>query len=81
MTTTERCETTDLLVDQCGCPKHRGGQTIDEQAAAHRARLLGTGLWIPAQWPGTCRGCGNGFAAGAAIQLQIPAGWRAECCG
>lgn len=79
MTTAERCETTELLVDQCGCPQHRGGQTVDEQAVADRVELLGTGRWIPAKYPGKCVGCGTGFGAGAAIQSDGD-GWRAECC-
>lgn len=79
MPTTERCEKTELLVDACGCPKHRGGHTVDEQALAHRAELLGTGRWIPAKFPGTCVACRTGFGPGTAIQSDGD-GWRAECC-
>lgn len=75
----ERCKTSDLLPDQCGCRNHRGGQSVDEQILAHRAELLATGRWIPAKFPGVCVACPNGFGLGTAIQRDGD-GWRAECC-
>lgn len=80
MTTAERCETTELLVDQCGCKDHRGGQTIDEEAAALRARLLAHPAWFPAQYAGKCEKCGTGFAVGDPIRIVMPRGWVAGCC-
>lgn len=80
MTTSERCETTDLLVDQCGCPQHRGGQTVAEEAAALRARLLAHPAWFAAQYAGRCEGCGTSFAVGDPIRMQVPRGWISGCC-
>lgn len=81
MTTTERCETTELLVAQCGCRKHRGGKTPAEEAAAVRARLLDHPAWFAAQYPGVCERCGTTFGVGAAIRMDVSVGgWRAECC-
>jgi hypothetical protein len=80
MTSTERCETTELLVDACGCPKHRGGQTVDEEAATLRTRLLAHSAWFAAQYAGRCEGCGTAFAVGDPIRMQVPHGWVAGCC-
>lgn len=79
MTTTERCDMTELLVDQCGCPQHRGGHTVDEETAALREQLLGTGRWIAARFPGRCCDCRTPFGVGTAIRQDGEA-WRAECC-
>lgn len=83
---TERCELTELLPDQCGCPKHRGGKTIAEEADADRLalrdRLLGTtNPWFAASWAGTCAKCREHYPAGAAIRRQgFDDGYLAECC-
>lgn len=72
-----RCDTTDLPTDMCA---HCLGHTDPEQQAAQdRARLLASG-WTTAQWPGTCEHCGERFEAGAALRMDVPTGWRAECC-
>jgi hypothetical protein len=78
--TETRCERTELLVDQCGCPDHRGGTTPEEQLHAHRAQLLLRPAWMAAQWPGVCERCGTRFPTGAAIAMEAGLGWRAECC-
>ena len=73
-----RCEKTDLDVTMCAhCLKHADPE---QQVHKDRARLLATGRWFAAQWPGTCEQCGGRFPAGAAIRMEIPNGWRAECC-
>lgn len=76
----ERCERTELLVDQCACPVHRGGADLDEQEAQLRVRLLAKPGWFPARFAGSCSGCGDRFPEGAAIRLDRQRGWRAECC-
>jgi len=73
-----RCDLTELLVADCAhC---RGLKSPDEQAASERRRLIASGRWIPAQYPGTCEQCGERFEVGAAIRM-FPDGWRADCCG
>jgi hypothetical protein len=74
-----RCDLTDLPTDMCAhCLSH---QDPERAAAQDRARLLATGRgWFAAQWSGTCEHCGERFEAGTAIRMEIPTGWRAECC-
>lgn len=74
MTTAERCETTELLVTDCGCPKHRGGQTPDEEASADQR----PGPWITAKHPGTCSSNGCDIKPGDEIRADGAGGW--ECC-
>lgn len=79
----QRCERTELLVDQCAHCK--GQQSIEEQASAEaleaRARLIVTGQWFPAKYAGKCGRCGEPFPEGAAIRSDNnhPL-WVAECC-
>jgi hypothetical protein len=74
-----RCDFTDLPADSCAhCLGHADP---GQQAKAERARLLASGRgWFPALYPGTCEHCGARFEPGAAIRMEIPAGWRGECC-
>lgn len=74
-----RCDITDLPADMCAhCLGHKDPE---QQTLKDRARLLASGRgWIAAQWPGTCEHCGERFQPGAAIRMDVPAGWRAECC-
>lgn len=80
-----RCEITDLPADMCA---HCLGHIDPErQVLKDRAALLATARgWIVAQWPGTCERCGERYGAGAAIRasgairMDVPTGWRAECC-
>lgn len=87
--TTDRCERTDLFVDQCAhC---RGNdQTVEEQADAERLkirrRLAKDPRWSPAQYAGRCT-CGQTFAVGTLIHRSTTdptdswaVGWTAECC-
>lgn len=79
MTATERCETTELLADQCGCPKHRGGRTHQEEAAADLARFYDRpGPWFAATRPGECSCCEVPFRAGKQIRADGEGGWA--CC-
>lgn len=74
-----RCEFTELPVDSCA---HCRGNTItpDEEAAADHAELTAAARWFHAIHPGVCAACGEPFTAGTAIRMEIPRGWRAECC-
>jgi hypothetical protein len=80
-----RCEQTDLPAEMCA---HCLGHTDpDQQASKDRAALLATARgWFVARWPGTCEHCGEPFEAGDAIhadgalRMEVPTGWRAECC-
>lgn len=82
-----RCELTELLVEQCACAKHRGGQAPDEQANADRlatrARLLGGwNSWFKARFGGTCATCSERYEPGAAIFSREfnPGRYTADCC-
>lgn len=92
---TDRCDLTDLLVDQCACKNHKGGRSPEEEAAAERARvrarLLGNDgdpRWFAAVFPGTCGRCGDRFDAGTAIRMRddlfsetaSDSNWIADCC-
>lgn len=72
----DRCERTDLLVDQCGCAEHRGGRTVEEQADADRT----LGPAFTAQYDGRCAGCGTDFWPGETIRGDGAGGWVAGCC-
>lgn len=91
----ERCELTELLVGECGCRQHRGGQTPDEEVDAERAQIrtqllsrLGDPRWFRAQYPGMCSVCGEPFQEGAAIRARgrfdkepvNDSNWIADCC-
>ncbi|MDJ0342237.1 hypothetical protein QMK19_03425 [Streptomyces sp. H10-C2] len=73
-----RCDVTDL--DTSMCAHCLGHADPEQQAKRVRARLLASGRWFPALYPGTCEHCGERFEPGAAIRLEIPQGWCAECC-
>lgn len=76
---TRRCELTDLLVDGCA---HCRGNTVspDEEATAEQAALAATAPWFHAVYPGVCAACGTPFTAGTPIRMELPRGWRADCC-
>jgi len=57
----ERCERTELLVDQCA---HCRGVT---EPAPARTVL---GPWFPAGYPGWCSGCGQVFGQGDMIRAD-----------
>jgi hypothetical protein len=74
--TAARCELTDLLVDQCGCPEHRDGRTVEEEATADRT----LGPRFTAQYDGRCSRCGTDFWPGESIRGDGDGGWIAGCC-
>lgn len=72
----DRCELTELLVDQCGhCLKT---PSIEDEIQADRKALIERG-WFAAEFAGVCGTCRVGFGPGTAIQYH-PNGWIAECC-
>ena len=80
----ERCEVTELEVT--GCAHCRGIKSPDEEARDQRNRLLATGAWFAAIYPGRCTRCNEPFEVGTAIRWnEYPfdgfGGWLAECCG
>lgn len=82
MTTTQRCDLTDLLVDQCAhCKKQL---SVEEEVAAERSqRAADVTGWIEAQYPGACCRCGERIAIGDLITLSSPyrsVGWIGTCC-
>lgn len=68
----ERCERTELLVDQCA---HCRGVTEPVPARTPY------GPRFTAQWPGFCSCCGDEFASGEKIRADGCGGYLAECCG
>jgi hypothetical protein len=74
-----RCDFTDLPAVSCAhCLGH---VDPEQQARKDRAQLLASGRgWFPAQFPGCCEFCGERFEPGTAIRMEVPSGWRAECC-
>ena len=56
---TERCDTTDLLVNQCACPVHLGGDVDD------RPEVVGQPF--EAQYAGTCVQCDHRITIGDLI--------------
>lgn len=73
-----RCELTDLLVD--GCAHCRGNTVSPDEEAAEYTAVVNTGRWFHAVYPGVCICCGTPFTAGTPIRMEIPRGWRADCC-
>lgn len=75
----DRCEMTELPTSSCAhCLGHADPEA---ELSALRARLLATGRgWFTAQYPGTCQHCDERFEPGAVVRMEIPRGWRGECC-
>lgn len=78
----ERCERTDLYPSACAHCRPTPAW-LDEL----RRELLSRPHWVTAREPGTCSGCGDDFAPGAAVRLGIgrpyadgTRRWLAECC-
>ena len=78
MAAVERCDLSDLPVDQCGCRKHPKGKTYD----ARQVRIdvnpgtVGYGQPIAARYAGVCPECGERFAAGDTIRAHEYGGDR-----
>lgn len=92
--TAERCDLTELLVDQCAHCKGND-KTVEEQDTAERlalrARLLSGrvgGGWFPSQYAGKCWACSDCFEVGTAIRRtrdgelfrDTEPGYVGECC-
>lgn len=86
--TEDYCELMDMPASMCA---HCRGQnkTVQEQASAEDAaltmRLLEdpSGVWFPADYPGTCSACHTPFPAGTAIRRNPNTNrttWLAQCC-
>jgi hypothetical protein len=61
MTTNEqRCDLTDLLVDQCGCPQHRGDAEVTDE-------LKTVGQPFEAMYSGFCSACERSIHEGQMI--------------
>lgn len=74
MSDVERCELSELPVQWCACPRHRGGQ------AHHEA--MRTGTPFEAAYAGTCERCGSSIAPGERIAkvLDDPGYVHAGAC-
>lgn len=73
----QRCDCCDLPIESCG--KAAEDRQRKEDANA-RSRAMGLPGWWRAKWPGTCAGCGSGFAAGDPITVAHNDGYLAYCC-
>ena len=62
---TERCELTELPTDGCGCRQHRGGMTVQEQAAADQRAWAGR-VFL-ARMHGHCEVCDESIRPGQQI--------------
>jgi len=67
----DRCDLTDLLVDQCACQTHRGEPAPD-------AGIRSGG--VVAKFPGICSGCGDRIAIGDLITAVDSGGWVHAIC-
>lgn len=57
---TDRCEITELLTDQCACPRHRGGPAPAEE-------IQTVGPAFEAWYPGHCVACEHPIRPGQQI--------------
>lgn len=55
----ERCDLTELLASQCGCPKHRGGEVIERPETVGQA--------FEAMYDGFCSACEHRIEVGQMI--------------
>lgn len=60
---TDRCDVTDLLVDECACPKHRGGDDVIVPPGA----VVEDGLPFVARHAGWCARCRRDIEPGEVI--------------
>lgn len=71
----DRCPVTELLVDQCACPQHRGEPTVDGRDDQP------LGPWFTAAYVGRCSRCDTSFDAGDRIRADGEGGYLGSCCG
>jgi hypothetical protein len=74
-----RCDLTDLLPDQCACPRHRNVQLPANHARDEQP--TGPGPWFTAQYPGRCTRCRTEFVAGDQIRADGNGGYLDSRCG
>jgi hypothetical protein len=67
----DRCDLTELLVDQCS---HCRGDELQSETTDR-------GPWFTAAYPGACSRCGTGFEPGDEIRAGGHGGYLPECCG
>jgi len=71
-----RCELTELPVEMCGCRRHRGGQTPEEEA-----RSTGSGRWFTARFIGRCARGEHDVRPGARLRaVGDGSGYECEPC-
>ena len=72
MATVERCQLSDLPVDQCACRLHPKGKAYDARQARIDINPGAAGYSEPvaARFPGVCPECGDPFAPGEAIRAR-----------
>jgi hypothetical protein len=75
---TERCELTELLVDECAHCKRT--PSIEEQVRAEHAEMAARSGWHTAIYPGACSSCREPFGVGTPITRDTDGGWMAACC-
>lgn len=72
------CELWELPVSSCGCPRHRGGRTPEEEAELDRV-IYGPGSWFFAKYHGECARGEHEFAPGTAVRYDGGPGKALEC--
>jgi hypothetical protein len=75
----DRCELTELLVDQCACPQCRNLPDVADASGVSGGG--GLGPWFRARFGGRCDGCGDGVVTGGWLRADGGGGWLAACCG
>ncbi len=78
-----RCDITDLLVDQCAhcrCPNAPTPPDPTEQWRKAERSIVGLGPWFRARYDGACKGCGARVNEGDLMRSSV-AGFVGECCG
>lgn len=67
----ERCDLSDLPVDQCGCHKHKPSQAADSRTRrAEGTHVYPLKVVIVAKYPGRCPECGERYQVGEMITPQ-----------
>lgn len=73
----ERCDITELLVDECAHCRKLPDLDVEETVASRR------GTWFTALYAGRCSNCKTASEPGDPIRADGygNGGWLAECCG
>jgi hypothetical protein len=77
-----RCEFTDLEASMCAhcrpAPQSpAGGHTSPAEPGTLPPQQR---PWFTALYGGRCAACGTPYTPGTQIRLEVPHGWRAQCC-